>query len=831
MRIPFYIKLFFTFIVFAILLLGFASFAFNNFYKVNNQKKEKENIINILKHQENSFKAYIKFFDEKIFLLSQKDFLETEEKDETLSLLKKILFNNDNILEFKVVSLDAQEILKVVNKDGNINIVEADKLQNIYSNAYYKNVRTLKEEEIWHDNSNAEKPSIVNFILRDKNYFLVLKVDLTSFFNDMYKNFDKKTLVLSNNDIVVNGENKNLLLENKKFEIYKKELFNIKQSDYYSTNDFVSLKTYLNENKYFIFIVNIEHELNNDYFKEYYKSIIVIGLVLSIVLALLFSEPIAKLNKKVEDENKNLDLSIKKSFIELNENQEIMDKHIMFIRMNKNNAILEISSAFCYFLGFSKGELIGHNYKMLIHKDTKKREYIRLWKSVKDGKPYVGEIKGVKKDGEAFWVDLFVEPNFDNLKQIVGYTIIAYDTTNKKKIEDLYKDINNQVEQYNAIFENVNSGIALIDLDGNFKKINRTFSKFLEYKNEELLEMKCIDIVPESSKELLSKILKEARDIGTISKIEKIFMKKYGNLIHLELSLSLLSDKKHFVFVVNSLEDKRKLQELNQNLELRINQEVEKSIQKDKLHQQEQIKNAKLTSIGSLAAGIAHEINTPLTYIKGNLELMEYDIIDLPQSEIQERMKHDSEKIKEGINRIANIVESMREMSQSSKESKEKTNIYATLITSLTMAYNRSKQICKIYLNAKLFDIDSINKSEYEFFSKVQKQRIEQVWIIVINNALDELIKVEDYENRVLNINILEENNEIIIRFKDSAGGIKKEIIDDIFEPFISSKEHSGMGVGLNIAKKIVDEQDGVIKAYNEDFGAVFEIRLQKCEE
>lgn len=283
--------------------------------------------------------------------------------------------------------------------------------------------------------------------------------------------------------------------------------------------------------------------------------------------------------------------------------------------------------------------------------------------------------------------------------------------------------------------------------------------------------------------------------------------------------------------MVNSLEDKRKLQELNQNLELRINQEVEKSIQKDKLHQQEQIKNAKLTSIGSLAAGIAHEINTPLTYIKGNLELMEYDIFDLPQSEIQTRMKEDSSKIKEGINRIANIVESMREMSQSSKEIKEKTNIYATLITSLTMAYNRSRQVSKIYLNNKLFDIDSINKNEFTYLCKVQKQRIEQVWIIVINNALDELIKVDNYENRVLNINIFEENNEVIIRFKDSAGGINKGIISDIFEPFISSKVHSGMGVGLNIAKKIVDEQDGKIRAYNEDVGAVFEIRLQKCEE
>ena len=817
MRVSFYIKLFFAFIVFAILLLGFASFAFNNFYEFHNQKKDKENIVNILNYQENSFKSYVRFFDEKLFLLNQKNFLQIEDKEKSLELFKKILFNNENILEFKVISLDAQEIIKVTKDLGNIKIVPEEKLQNIYSNSHYKNIRTLKEEEIWHDNSNLEKPTIINFILREKNYFLILKVDFSSFFIDIYKNFDKKTLVISDNNIVVNSDDKN-------FDSFKKD-------DISLTNQFISKKIYLNENKYFIFITNIEEEVNNNYLQEYYKSIIIIGLGLSIILSLLFSKPIAKLNKIIEDENKDLDLSIKKNFIELNENQKVIDKHIMFIRMSKNNIILEASSAFCYFLGFSKGELIGHDYKMLIHKDTKKMEYIKLWKFVKKGKSYVGEIKGIKKDGESFWVDLFVEPNFDDLEQIVGYTIITYDTTYKKKIEELYKNMNNQVEQYNAIFENVNSGIALIDLEGNFKKINSTFSKFLKYNNEELLGMKCIDIVPENSKKLLSKILKEAREIETISNIEKIFVKKYGTLIHLELSLSLLSDKKHFVFVVNSLEDKRKLQELNQNLELRINQEVEKSIQKDKIHQQEQIKNAKLTSIGSLAAGIAHEINTPLTYIKGNLELMGYDILDLPQSEIQERMKHDSEKIKEGINRIANIVESMREMSQSSKEIKEETNIYATLTTSLTMAYNRSRQVSKIYLNGKLFDMDSINKNEYIYLCKVQKQRMEQVWIIVINNALDELIKIDNYEDRILNINIFEDNNEIIIKFKDTAGGINKEIISDIFEPFISSKLHSGMGVGLNIAKKIVDEQDGKIRAYNEDSGAVFEIRLQKCEE
>ena len=822
MRISFYIKLFIAFIVFAVLLLGFTFFAFNNFYNFYNEKKEKDSIENILKHQESSFKEYVKSFDEKMFLLTLKDFIKIEDKQKQLELFKKFLFVNQSVLEFSLISLDAQEIFKVTNSSGNLKIIENEKLQNIYLNTYYKNIRTLKNQELWHD-LESETPTIINFILRDEKYFLVLKVDFSSFFSEMYNKFDKKTLILSNNKIIYSG--------NSDLMIYEKFLEKIKSSSFYSNDNFISKKSYLNENKYFVFIINIEKELNKNYFNEYYKSIIIIGLVLSILLSLLFSEPIAKMNKKVEDENKNLDLSIKKNFIELNENQKVIDKHIMFVRMSKNNIILDVSSAFCYFLGYSKGELIGHNYKMLIHKDMKKLEYIRLWRFVKKGKSYVGEINGIKKDGESFLIDLFVEPYFSDTNKIIGYTIIAYDTTNKKKIEDLYKDINNQVEQYNAIFENVNSGIALIDLEGNFKKINKTFLNFLEYKSEELLEMRCIDIVSESSKGFLSRILDNAHDIGTICNIEKIFVNKYGTPIHLELSLSLLSDKKHFVFVVNSLEDKRKLQELNQNLELRINQEVEKSVQKDKIHQQEQIKNAKLSSIGSLAAGIAHEINTPLTYIKGNLELMEYDILDLPKSEIQERMKYDSEKMKEGIDRIANIVESMREMSQSSKEIKERINIYATLVTSLTIAYNRSKQISRIYLNDKLFVIDSINKNEYIYFSKVQKQRIEQVWIIVINNALDELVKIDDYENRALNINILEDNNEIIIRFKDSAGGIKEDILDDIFEPFVSSKEHSGIGVGLNIAKKIVDEQDGIIKAYNEDFGAVFEIRLQKSEE
>ena len=124
-----------------------------------------------------------------------------------------------------------------------------------------------------------------------------------------------------------------------------------------------------------------------------------------------------------------------------------------------------------------------------------------------------------------------------------------------------------------------------------------------------------------------------------------------------------------------------------------------------------------------------------------------------------------------------------------------------------------------------LFALD-IKKDLCEFNCDIQKQRIEQVWIVIINNALDELVRIENYELRMLSINIIKNEDNIIIRFKDNAGGIPTNIINKVFDPFVSTKQSGGIGVGLNIAQKIIQEHQGFIKAYNDD-GAVFEIKLK----
>jgi len=255
---------------------------------------------------------------------------------------------------------------------------------------------------------------------------------------------------------------------------------------------------------------------------------------------------------------------------------------------------------------------------------------------------------------------------------------------------------------------------------------------------------------------------------------------------------------------------------------------VEKKQLEEKVKEQEKerIQQAKFSAIGQLTAGITHEINTPLTYIKGTFEMMQMDIDDLEESDIKTQMKIDTKTIADGIRRIENIISAMKEMSTQSKIEKEETNIYETLLIALTMTHNKCKHISPVYLNGKQYTT-ILDHNEEKYITNIQKQRIEQVWIVIINNAMDELMKSGEFHERKLEITIdYTRDKKIKVKFKDNAGGIDESIMDKLFEPFKSTKESSGMGIGLNIAQSIVHDNDATIKAYNEDSGAVFEVIL-----
>lgn len=234
----------------------------------------------------------------------------------------------------------------------------------------------------------------------------------------------------------------------------------------------------------------------------------------------------------------------------------------------------------------------------------------------------------------------------------------------------------------------------------------------------------------------------------------------------------------------------------------------------------------KLASIGKLAAGITHEINTPLTYIKGNVELMRMELDTLTDSPSKSELLENMESIEEGLRRIGNIIDATREFTKKGSGNKEVSNVFSTLVYAARMVYNRTKHLAPIYVNGVVFDLD-LACDAYTYDVLAIKEKLEQVWIIILNNASDEFLNCEkSFDQRWIKINIALNGGSIEIAFHDNARGIDESILPTIFEPFVSSKTYSGMGIGLNIAQSIVHEHGGTIRAYNDDEGAVFTVTL-----
>jgi len=399
--------------------------------------------------------------------------------------------------------------------------------------------------------------------------------------------------------------------------------------------------------------------------------------------------------------------------------------------------------------------------------------------------------------------------------------------TLQTKVEEQTKELRESLGFMNKLLDIMPIPIFIKDEEFRYIKCNDAFCKFMNLSKDEIINKTVFDLSPTL---LAEEYYKKDLELKTTEYQQYKHVVQRTPDTELKIVEYYKTSYQHnydFAGILGVIIDIT-LQEIKKNkLKETVKEKINQNIEQTKKFEEEQLKNIKFTAIGQLAAGMTHEINTPLTYIKGNFEMINYDIEDLPHSNLRTRMLDDSKKVMDGINRLSNIVESMREMSQKSKEIKENTNIYHTLVTALTLLYNRSKQISNIKLNGEDFVI-GMDKNKERYVSCIQKQRVEQTWVVIINNALDELVKIEDFEDRLIDINIscTKDQKSIVVKIKDNAGGIPKKMLNNIFEPFVSNKESSGMGVGLNVAKRIINDQKGEILAYNENGGAVFEVKL-----
>lgn len=250
------------------------------------------------------------------------------------------------------------------------------------------------------------------------------------------------------------------------------------------------------------------------------------------------------------------------------------------------------------------------------------------------------------------------------------------------------------------------------------------------------------------------------------------------------------------------------LQDLNRGLEEKVMEEIKKR----EIQQMLLMQKSKLESLGIFSAGIAHEINQPLTSISFSIENMLHKKHSGNISE--EYIDNKFKNILEDIKRITNIINHIRIFAREQGEIKfEKFDLNEVVAN--------SQLIINTQLKNKNIDVD-LQLHEQPLFILGNKYRIEQV---LLNLILNSRYAVDKKENESGNFNFRKKiiirtskkNGSSILEVEDNGTGISEEIKAKVFEPFFTTKEpEHGTGLGLSIVYGIVQEHKGEVTVESE---------------
>lgn len=262
---------------------------------------------------------------------------------------------------------------------------------------------------------------------------------------------------------------------------------------------------------------------------------------------------------------------------------------------------------------------------------------------------------------------------------------------------------------------------------------------------------------------------------------------------------------------------KEEIETFNENL-IEQKKELMGTLKELKETQQQLIQSEKMASLGTLIAGVSHEINNPLNYISGGLHLIANLKKQKKNVNTQEYEKQYDEAyniIATGFESVSNIVQALATFSN--RGTPRLLNFYINKIIDNTL----------LFLSSKISeDITIEKKFEFNGTIPIYASKIHQVMLNLIDNAIF-AVNQSDQKNKMIIISNRVNNNYLVIAVTNNGPNIPEHLLNQIFDPFYTTKDPGqGSGLGLSICYTLIKEHSGHIYAQNTKDGVSFIIEL-----
>jgi two-component system cell cycle sensor histidine kinase/response regulator CckA len=453
-------------------------------------------------------------------------------------------------------------------------------------------------------------------------------------------------------------------------------------------------------------------------------------------------------------------------------------------------------------LGYSAEEMIGKPFSHFIPEASEAKAPQRFEGS--RGISEETEVKLERNDQSELWVLLKTSPIRDADGVYVGTLAMMTDRTRAREDEEALRK---SEEQYRQIVETTTEGIIKSDSSARILFVNRRFAEMLGYDPREMVGVSMFDYMSAAAKAIAVDAFRRRRR-GVQDVVDTTFRHKDGTNISVNIAGAPLYDG-----------DGAYIGDLG----------VVRDVTEQKKLQSQLMVSDRMASVGTLAAGVAHEINNPLAAVIANLDYMSESLrhmIGGDSAEVSparssawvlEEIKTPLDDARDAAERVRFIVRDLKMFSRSpSDEPTGAVDVKAIMESSLRMAWNEIRHRARLVKNYGA--VPGVRANE---------ARLGQVFLNLVVNAAQALQEGHAERNEI-RVTTRLEGDRVIVEVADTGAGIPPEILGRIFDAFFTTKAVGvGTGLGLAICHRIVTDMGGELTVETEiGIGTTFRVAL-----